>query len=258
MPGFVFQTNHAHFQRRRPAFTLAEMLAVMGILTILLVVTVPAFRGLNQGGARRAAVNNLMGMLDHARTLAVSDGKATYVVFYASGTQVSGAQTDVVNGPWGRAYALYEDHDNVSFNPEQKTPWTYLPAGMAFKVDSQIPSVTNKTPDGTFFPVSPAFATGGATTLQLPYWKFDNTGAIAESTLNGNSSNATYLRVLMFPGSLKADGTEAATQQGASGSNLVAATLEEVDLNPVTGRAKYIVNPADNLVTPTPSSSPQS
>lgn len=240
------------------------MLVVMGILTILLIVTVPAFRGLNQGGARRAAVNNLMGMLDHARTLAVSDGKATYVVFYASGTTVNGAQTDSTSGPWGRAYALYEDHDNVSFSPEQKTPWTYLPAGMAFKTDgSQTASVTNKSPDGTAFPVSSAFATGGTTTLQLPYWKFDTTGAIDETTLNSGastngSSNATYLRALMFPGSLRPDGTEAGTQAGTTGSVTLPAALEEVDVNPVTGRAKYIVNPADNLVTPSPSGSPPS
>ena len=237
---------------------------VLGILSILLVVTIPAFRGLNQTGTRRAAVNNVMGMLDRARTMAVSDGKATYVVFYARSTPPTGALTDSATGPWGRAYSIFQDKDNVSFVPVQRTPWTYLPAGISFKVDAgRTPSVTNQPLGGeSGFPVTPTYATGGVTSLLLPYWKFDPTGALDEQTLNtatgATNGGATYLRVLMFPGFLQANGTEVGTQPGATGNNLIPSVLEEIDLNPVTGRAKYVVNPADNLVTPTPSSSPQS
>ncbi len=231
----------------------------MGILAILLAVTVPAFRGLNQGGSRRAAVSNLMGVLDRARMMAVSDGKATYVAFYAAHTPPTGALTDASSGPWGRAYAIYEDVDNVNFIPAQKTPWIYLPDGVTFKVDDsqQTTSVTNilgaTGGTSTLFPVNSTFARNSQTQLSLPYFKFDPTGALDESLVNKPSN---YLRVLMFLGSLKADGTEAGTQPGATGSN--PNSLEEIDLNPVTGRAKYVVNPADNLVTPSPTSSPQS
>lgn len=269
MSGFHATKSRSDFQDDRAAFTLVEMLVVMGILVILLVVTVPAFRGLNQGGARRAAVSNLMGVLDHARMMAVSDGKATYVVFYASSTPPTGAVTDNQRF-WGRAYAIYEDKDNVNFTPEQRTPWLYLPAGVAFKVDgstSATSSVTNQTPTAPSdpaFPIAPSAGVNGATALMLPYWKFDATGAIDEPTLNhaipASGTAATYLRVLMFSGSLDPNAAhgELSTQSGTGGTNLVAGTLEEVDVNPVTGRAKYIVNAADNLVTPSPTSSPQS
>ena len=110
--------NAARLARRRFAFTLVEMLVVMGIIVLLLAATLPAFRGLNQSESRRGAVGNLLGVLDRARMMAITDGLATYVVFAcpaASGQLNSDLR--------GRAYAIYEDADNVTFVPTQKTPW---------------------------------------------------------------------------------------------------------------------------------------
>lgn len=250
----------------------------MGILVVLLVVTVPAFRGLNQSGSRKAAVSNVMGVLDRARSMSVSDGRATYVAFYATRTPPTGAVTDSTSGPWGNSYAIYQDADNVSYTPVQITPWIQLPSGISFKVDGagQTISITNMLdsygtppgdPDATqpsgldMPPQFPVTSTGSNDKkhLYLPFIKFSNTGAVDEvlfNRLNFNGNNpALYLRVLMFPGFLKPDGTEASAQANGARS---ATSLEEIDVNPITGRAKYVVNAADNLATPAPTNSPQS
>ncbi len=272
MSGFFVHLKKGHLNHApSAAFTLVEMLAVMGILVVLLAVTVPTFKGLNQGGARKAAVSNLMGALDRARTMAVSEGKAAYVVFYAARNPPIGALTDPGSTPWGSAYAIYQDLDNVNFAPVQRTPWIPLPSGVSFKVDTsnQMTSITNVLdlfnaqgdPDvaSTDNSAPPAFPVSKAASrdkahLFLPFLKFDATGALDEKLIN---QPANYLRILMFPGYLKADGTEIATQSGGASNP---GTLEEIDVNPVTGRAKYVVNSADNLSTssPTSSSNPQS
>ena len=245
------------------------MLAVMGIIALLLVATLPAFSGFGQSQSRRGAVGNLMGVLDHARMMAISDGLPTYVVF-AVGSQVNAKLV-------GRAYAIFQDQDNINFKVVQRTPWMYLPDNVAFKVngtdhdtvsgtDAATASVTNQKPDQTTDPVFtlsgaalPSSGTAAQTGtppagVQLPYWKFDNTGMVAEKSLNVPDPQGNgYYRVLLFIGHDDANGQETSTQSNGGANNKTASRLEEIDVNPVTGRAKYVVDPMNNLApTPTP------
>ena len=215
----------------------------MGIIALLLVATLPAFRGFGQSQSRRGAVGNLMGFLDHARMMAISDGLPTYVVF-------ANASNSVNANLRGRAYAIFQDQDNINFKLVQRTAWMYLPGNLAFKVDPNTPSVINRPLQGTdpSFPINgaalPSDSTGsGGSTAQLPYWKFDNTGAVDEQT-------ADYLRLMVFVGSINSDGQEVSTQNNDGQGNTKAAQLEEIDINSVTGRARYIVDPLNNLATP--------
>ena len=224
----------------------------MGIIVIMLAALLPAVRGLSTSASRRGAVGTLLGALDRARMMAVSDGLATYVVFAVPTGDGSQLRKDL----WGRAYAIYEDHDNISFTPEQRTPWMQMPQGMALKINSngtQFTSVTNRVlqagSDPAFPITSGALATAGAAaSVRLPYWKFDSTGQVDEQT-------SVYLRMLIFPGLIDASGNEVSTQNTGGNGSTSQMILEEIDINSATGRAKYIINPINNLATPTPTPS---
>ena len=234
-------------QRRLSAFTLVEMLAVMGIIVISLALLLPAMKGLTQSNGQRGAVDTLMGTMDRARMMAITDGLSTYVVFAcppATGQQLNPTLL-------GRAYAIYEDHDNLTFTPEQRTAWIQLPTGIVFNLangGASYSCLTIQTPISSdpAFPLGAAAlpaGTSGSVSVQLPYCKFDGTGAVVAPT-------TASLRVLMFSGAISASGTEILTQNSGGTGYQNTALFQEIDINAATGRARYIVNPANNLTTP--------
>ena len=222
------------------AFTLVEMLTVMGVVSVLIAIAVPNMRGINQTAARRNAVTGVMNALDRARVMAISDGRATYVVF----ARKTDGPTQVNSSLWGQGYAIFQDKDNIDFQPIQITPWLYLPNSMAFKVNN-ILSVMNRPIDGND-PEFPLTASAGTGKARLPYMKFEPTGMVDDRSI---SQSSEYLRVLMFPGSISSSGAEVANQSGGVST---AVLLEEIDIKPMTGRAQYVADPVDNLATPTP------
>ena len=259
------QHTPSHPRVRHAGFTLIEMLAVIGIIGILTALTGLALRGINGSTSRKAAVNNLMGVFDQARIVAVSDGRPTYVVFVsapAGQTQSNAALPDTM---WGRAYALFEDppltdaSNTTNFYPVQRSSWLYLPTGVAFKcnstADNTPPSVTaakQATGDATTFKVQ-SRSGGGQTAMTLPYVKFDATGQIVDYQANVVDPTSPTLRVLLFEGIATAAGTEAATHPvvPANTADGKKYSLDEITLKSTTGRAIYTLNPVNNLAVVT-------
>jgi prepilin-type N-terminal cleavage/methylation domain-containing protein len=68
--------------RARRAFTLIEMLVVMGIIAILMVLVAPAFTSLKSAGDVTGAAYTVKGVLDQARTYAMANNTYTWVGFY--------------------------------------------------------------------------------------------------------------------------------------------------------------------------------
>ena len=67
---------------RRQAFTLMEMLVVMGIIAILMVLVAPAFTTIKSGTDATSAAYTIKGILDQARTYAMANNTYTWVGFY--------------------------------------------------------------------------------------------------------------------------------------------------------------------------------
>ncbi len=248
----MFRSSHCSVQRPHRtgvAFTLVELMVVMGVVSVLLVAALPAFKGLGRATSQRGAVGTMLGVIDRARMMAVSDGLPTYVVFACP---APGGGNSFKPDLLGTAYAIFEDHDNINFTPEQRTPWMKLPTNVALKIndnDGQHGSVTTQplSDKDPVFAVTPAALIPGASaSMQLPYWKFDSTGAVV------NVQDAHYLRVLLFSGVISTTGTEIPTQTSSGGATKGDPLLSEIDVNTATGRAKFIVNALDNLATPTP------
>src|SRR6266853_20295 len=67
---------------RRRAFTLIEMLVVMGIIAILMALLAPAFTSLKSAGDVTGAAYTIKGVLDTARTYAKANNTYTWVGFF--------------------------------------------------------------------------------------------------------------------------------------------------------------------------------
>src|SRR5204863_9790752 len=68
--------------QQRRAFTLLEMLVVMGIIAILMVLLAPAFTSIKSAGDVTGAAYTIKGVLDQARTYAMANNTYTWVGFY--------------------------------------------------------------------------------------------------------------------------------------------------------------------------------
>lgn len=64
------------------AFTLMELLVVIGIIIILASIMVPAVNALTKGSAQKQAVNTISVYLAAARTQAIAEGRQVGVVFF--------------------------------------------------------------------------------------------------------------------------------------------------------------------------------
>ncbi|NCY22410.1 hypothetical protein EBX31_10720, partial [bacterium] len=64
-----------------PAFSLVELMAVVGVMALLAVVGVPALKGLTGSGGRKQTLGQLMGALEVARNTAISSCTNAAVIF---------------------------------------------------------------------------------------------------------------------------------------------------------------------------------
>jgi prepilin-type N-terminal cleavage/methylation domain-containing protein len=83
-------------RERTSAFTLLELLIVIGIIAVLLVLIAPAFTTIKSGGDVTSAAYTIKGALDTARTYAKANNTYTWVGFYEEGTT---ATTPTNNNP---------------------------------------------------------------------------------------------------------------------------------------------------------------
>ena len=178
--------------RRRPvAFTLVELLAVVGIMGLLAAVAVPALKGLTGSGGRKQALSQVMGALEIARNTAISTGTNAAVIF-----------PDSSFGS-GEAYK-YRSMAVVAWNATNSaTPatmvgsWIVLPQGVAFFPNSisALPQTSNisvriltTTASGTYRGIR--FQSDGAldeNQSPLPI----NGIAFFEGTVTGTTTNPT-------------------------------------------------------------------
>jgi len=175
------------------AFTLVELLAVVGIMGLLAAVAVPALKGLTGSGGRKQALSQLMGALEIARNTAISTGTNAAVIFPDS-TFTS-----------GEAYK-YRSMAVVAWNATNSATaatmvgsWIVLPQGIAFFPNSlktaNLPTATNisvrilTTPITASFP-GVVFQSDGA--LDETLTPFPTNGiAFFEGTVTGTTTNGT-------------------------------------------------------------------
>src|SRR5262245_32294784 len=92
----ISQASTISTQRCRAAFTLVELLIVVGIIGLLLVLLGPAFTTIKGGRDVTSAAYTIKGVLDTARTYAKANNTYTWVGFYEEDTT---AVTPTNNSP---------------------------------------------------------------------------------------------------------------------------------------------------------------
>src|SRR5437762_4867288 len=112
------------------AFTLVEMLVVLGMIVILLSAMIPAVTSLSKANGRKAAMANLLGGSEQARAEATNTSQATYVVFPTFGAGTTQSSLDRYNY---KSYAIFEDNTASPGSVKQVTPWKALPTGVALR-----------------------------------------------------------------------------------------------------------------------------
>ena len=132
--------NHKlqHSRHLARAFTLVELLAVVGIMGLLAAVAVPALKGLTGSGGRKQALSQVMGALEIARNTAISTGTNAAVIFpdstFASGEAYKYRAMAVV--AWNAT--------NAATPATMVGSWIVLPQGIAL-----FPNSISTLPQGT-------------------------------------------------------------------------------------------------------------
>ena len=213
------------------AFTLLELLVVMGIILIALAALVPAVTSLSKSGGRRAALNGLLGGIEQARAEAIKSSQATYVVFpaFTSGTQ---STLDRYNY---RSYAIFEDNAASPGNPKQLTDWKSFPTGVALRKAYTINGVNGgldslQDPAALTPPVAFSFAPD-ASAAPFKCFKFNSNGEV--------QAPAGNVLLCIFEGYVNS-GSEVATTKDGSGNP---SAVEYVMVSQFTGRAEPTASP---------------
>jgi type II secretory pathway pseudopilin PulG len=180
-----------HPRRPAAAFTLVELLAVIGIMGLLAAVGVPALKGLTGSGGRKQALSQVMGALEIARNTAISTGTNAAVIFpdntFASGDAYKYRSMAVV--AWNPT--------NTNLPTTMVGSWIVLPQGVALfpKSISALPTATNisvrilTASTNASFPGIVFQSDGGLSEDFSP--KPTNGIAFFEGTVTGTTTNPT-------------------------------------------------------------------
>ena len=200
----------------RKAFTLVELMAVVGIIALLAVVGVPAIKGLTGSGGRKQALAQVLGAFEVARNTAISSGTNAAVIF-PDNTFAS-----------GDAYK-YRSMAVVVYNPTNTTspatmvgPWIVLPQGVAFFPSSisSLPTATNVS----------ARVLANASTISIPAIIFQPNGGLSEDFVPLPTNGVSF-----FEGTVTGTTTNGTSRM---------TNFETVRFTRYTGRAMATMAPA--------------
>lgn len=164
--------------RRAQAFSLVELLAVVGIITIVSVAAVPVMRGLGGSQSSRATAQILVSALEQTRTAAILSGTNAYLALPGSNTTTMTASNQE------RSYAIIRpkvdlDGDtrddfqtNVTGNWVLLSKWERLPGDLAF-FGPRLTLLPQTNPTGLPFP-------GNAASSSLRILGFTPSGALTD------------------------------------------------------------------------------
>jgi len=177
-------------RKKAKAFSLVELMAVVGVMALLAVVAAPALRGLAGTGGRKQAVGQIMGAMEIARNTALASGtNAAVVIPDSTFTRTNYSYRSLAVVVWNPT--------NPSAAPTMVGGWISLPEGVAIFPSSVSPlprsnvtAVLTPTQSNTSpQPVIVFQADGGLVESSAGVFPATNGLAIFEGTVSGTTPN---------------------------------------------------------------------
>src|SRR5437762_1624120 len=167
--------------QQRRAFTLLEMLVVMGIIAILMVLLAPAFTSIKSAGDVTGAAYTIKGVLDMARTYTKANNTYTWVGFYEEDVSLT---TPASPGSGRLVMSIVASKDGTipydPGSPSQISATKLIQVGKLTKIDNVHLWTHTDTPSGT-----------GST--------FDTRPNVASAYCIGNSSPSNSTTPFQYP-----------------------------------------------------------
>jgi hypothetical protein len=186
-------------------------MAVVGIMMLFVVVSLPSLSGVMNQAGRKTAINQLLNVFEQTRVSALETGVNTYLLFANNSIADSEARY--------RAFVVYRDpiSDRGETTLQPLTKWIYLPRGISFV--GNLPGQTVFGGNAMIIPSGHRFAG-----TECPAITFAPTGAVSQP-------GTTYLKLFLFEGFPLNDGSPNYTSPNRI-------FLDKITLSRFTGRAQ--------------------